>query len=280
MTHADSPSEARDGFTAAADVGTTPLVEVTAWLRARGARLVDFDELKYGAPMEGFGVGGVLGTSWRVWKRNLLPFTLIALAIYAPDVALRATVTDPNLQLALLPFSILLNTLLAASLTYGVVMELHGTRPSLRTCIVNGVGQLGPVIGVVFLTTLGIGLGLVIIVPGILLMLTWYVVVPVAIVERLGVMASMQRSRELTLGYKGKLFLVLVVTLVPTIGLPYLFEEMFTGVALAVVSIVSSAMVGSLLAVVTAVAYTALRHVKEGTRLPEIASAFARFKKL
>ena len=229
--------------------------------------------------MQGFRVGDVLTTSFRVWKGNLLPFTLIALVIYAPDIALRFAITDPNGALALLPFSILLNTLLSASLTYGVVMELHGTRPSLRTCIQTGFAQLIPVIGVVVVSTLGIAGGLVmLVVPGIILMLMWYVVVPVAIVERSGVMDSLRRSRELTMGYKTQLFVLVLVTSVPIALLPYATESMLTGVELMVVSSVCSALIGSFIAVVTAVAYTSLRQVKEGTRVPEIASAFARFK--
>lgn len=226
--------------------------------------------------MEGFHVRGVLGTSFRVWKRNLLPFTLIALVIYAPDTALRAIV-DPTWALALLPLAILLNTILSASLTYGVVMELHGTRPSLRACIANGVAQLIPVIGVVALSSLGIGAGLLLVVPGIVLMLNWYVVVPVAIIERSGVMDSLRRSRELTHGYRGPLFAIVVVTWLVMFAVTYLGQQMLAGLELALVSAVWNAMSGSLFAVVTAVAYTALRQVKEGTRVPEIATAIARF---
>jgi hypothetical protein len=229
--------------------------------------------------MEGFRVVDVLRTSFRVWKRNLLPFTLIALVINAPDIALRFAITDPNGALALLPFSILLNTLLSASLTYGVVMELHGTRQSLRTCIQTGFKQLVPVIGVVVVSTLGIAGGLVLlVVPGVILMLAWYVVVPVAIIERLGVMASLKRSRELTMGYKAQLFALVLVTSLPVALLPYATESILSDVEYVIVTAVSGALIGSFIAVTTAVAYTALRQVKEGTRVPEIASAFARFK--
>jgi hypothetical protein len=229
--------------------------------------------------MEGFRVVDVLRTSFRVWKRNLLPFTLIALVINAPDIALRFAITDPNGALALLPFSILLNTLLSASLTYGVVMELHGTRQSLRTCIQTGFKQLVPVIGVVVVSTLGIAGGLVLlVVPGVILMLAWYVVVPVAIIERPGVMATLKRSRELTMGYKAQLFALVLVTSLPVALLPYATESILSDVEYVIVTAVSGALIGSFIAVTTAVAYTALRQVKEGTRVPEIASAFARFK--
>ncbi|MGE0400558.1 MAG: hypothetical protein AB7T06_27865 [Kofleriaceae bacterium] len=189
---------------------------------------------------------------------------------------LRAMV-DPTWVLALLPLAILLNTILSASLTYGVVMELYGTRPSLRACISNGVAQLIPVIGVVALSSLGIGAGLLLIVPGIVFALNWYVVVPVAIIERLGVMDSLRRSRELTHDHRGQLFAIVVVTWLVTFALTYVGQQMLDGLALLLASAVWSAMCGSLFAVVTAVAYTTLRQVKEGTRVPEIATAFARF---
>jgi len=229
--------------------------------------------------MQGFGVWGVLSTSFRVWRRNLLPFTLIAFVIYAPDIALRSAITDPDYLLALAPLELLLHTILSASLTYGVVMELHGTRPSLRACILTGLAQLVPVIGVVVLSTLAIGAALLLLlVPGIILLLRWYVAVPVAIIERLGVTDSLQRSRELTHGYKWPLFVILVVTCLAPFGVSYLNQETFAGIGLTIATELFGVLLGSLMGVVTAVAYTALRQVKDGTRLPEIASAFARFK--
>ena len=46
-----------------------------------------------------------------------------------------------------------LGALISAALTYGVVMELNGARPSLRDCVAIGFAQLLPVVGVVFISS-------------------------------------------------------------------------------------------------------------------------------
>ena len=43
-------------------------------------------------PMTRFRVGTVLSTGWRVWKRNVVPFTLISLLIYVPSLVLHSEV--------------------------------------------------------------------------------------------------------------------------------------------------------------------------------------------
>lgn len=227
--------------------------------------------------MQSFSVGAVLSTGWRVWKHNVFPFTLLAALIYMPSSVAHYFVA-PEDVLYLLPMDFLLSTLLPAALTYGVVMELDGVRPSFRDCVARGFAQLLPALGVTLLSLLAIGAGLaLLVVPGVILMLRWYVAVPVALLEKRGVMGSLRRSRELTEGRKGQLFVLFFVYWSTIFGLTFLTEDMFPKNVLALVNVGMGAMMGAFGAVLIAVSYSLLRRDKDGTTAPELATAYARF---
>ncbi len=211
-----------------------------------------------------------------MWTHNLIPFSVIALLIYAPALALRAVVPESSWQLYMFPLPLVLNALIAASLTYGVVMDLEGTRPSLRDCIVIGLGRGFSAIGVALLSALAIfGAMMALIIPGLIVALMLYVAIPVAIVERLGVTASLRRSRELTNGHKSTLLGIVLITTIVVMGISELGNRLLGPDLRAVAIVVVSALAGSLSAVMAAVAYTDLRHLKEGTQVPELATALA-----
>jgi hypothetical protein len=244
--------------------------------------------------MNEFGVGRVLGMGFKIWARNLIPFTVLAVLIYSPMVIWSAMLASNPLahidsllhwDLYLGLFSFASNVAIAAVLTYGVVMELQGSHASMGACVAKGISRLLPVIGVVLLSTLAIVAGMIaLVVPGIIISLMLYVATPVAVIEKTGVVASMKRSRELTFGHKGSIFVIVFVlgilgyvvrqvetqTLVPhdpakaLAALPMLiYVELGTVIVL-----------GALGAVMSAVAYYFLRLSKEGTSAQELASVF------
>lgn len=141
-------------------------------------------------------------------------------------------------------------------------------------------------------TGLGIALGLLLlIIPGIVLMLRWYVAVPCAVLERTGVSESMARSKYLTRGHQGTIFwLLCVIGLLATIvaipltmvlGLPH--EYVFDAQGEVVLQTRNGAILGFfafqvfmgvLSACTSAVVYQSLRIQKEGTDLESIAAVF------
>jgi hypothetical protein len=226
--------------------------------------------------VKGFSVVNVLRTSLRVFGSNFVGFLLIALAVYAPVLALRVWFPQGAWELFMVFGGILLNTVIAAAVTYGVIMELHGTRPSLVRCVTIGVSQPFGVLGVVALSALAIVGGLLLlVVPGIVVVLMLYVVVPVAVIERPGVMAALRRSRELTDGYKGALLVIVVALQLGTYGANEMLGDILP-VSTFVVEYVVEAIVGVFSAVTAAVAYTLLRQTREGTQVPELATAIVR----
>ena len=227
--------------------------------------------------MSGFGVGSVLGTAWRVWRRNLLPFAVISIGLYAPALLLRMQLGDGAALLNVYLGSVVINTLIAAALTYGVVLELNGARPSFRDCVLRGLRQLPRALGAAVLSMLLLFVGFLLVLPGVIGMLALYVVVPVAIIERLPAMDVMRRSRDLTYGHKGDVFLILLLVALASAGVTYGVKESVSPASFPYVTTILEALIASFTSVLAAVAYTLLRHEKDGTTVPEIATAFARF---
>lgn len=230
--------------------------------------------------MKGFGIVSVLRTSLRMWQQNFVAFTLIALALYVPALVLRLGVSLTFYAWLMIPLRTLLNAVIAAAVTYGVIMELHGTRPSYRECITRGFAQVGPALGASVLSLLAIVGGLLLlVVPGMIIMLMLWVAVPVAVIEKPGVMASLRRSRELTEGHKAPLLVILVIVWCAAYALQEALMDVLEPSALALMCLGIDAVLGLFFALTAAVAYTQLRALKEGTQIPELAQAFAKLRK-
>lgn len=171
------------------------------------------------------------------------------------------------------------NALTTAVVTYGVIMELHGSRPSTRACITTGSRQVGRVLGVSLVTTIAIfGAMLLLVVPGIIVALMLYVVVPVTLVEGLGVRAAMRRSRALVHGRKGDLFLIMLFGIAINIAIELVAFYELGAEAAFVWRTLGSALSTMFFAVTASVVYVELRKLREGTQVPELATAVARFR--
>ncbi len=247
-----------------------------------------------------FGIGSVLGTGFKIWFKNLLPFMLITSLIYIPVLIWGvATVQgEPELvgyvkdlenftraSIFIVPLS---NIFVSAALTYGVVMELQGQHASIGSCIATGLARFFPVLGVAFLTALAVAGGTVLlIVPGIIVFCMLYVATQASVLERPGVMGALRRSRELTQGHKMEIFGLLVLLGLMNFGATKLIESVMVDPTTITpenvygvirrymyVDLVRAVLVGSIGAVMAAVAYFQLRNEKEGTSASELARVF------
>lgn len=105
-----------------------------------------------------------------------------------------------------------ITALTQAVLTRAVVAQAEGRRADLGESITAGIAVLLPLIGLAILYSLGVALGLaLLIVPGIMLMVAWIVAVPALIEERQGIFGAFQRSRDLTRGARWRIFGILLV---------------------------------------------------------------------
>lgn len=92
---------------------------------------------------------------------------------------------------------------------------------TIDECLSEGIARFLPVLGVNILWSLGIMLGfLVFIVPGVILIVIWTATLPAVVVERKGVFDAFGRSRSLTRGSRGMVFVTLLVLAVLLYGAP------------------------------------------------------------
>jgi hypothetical protein len=249
-------------------------------------------------PGRSFRVGTVLSTGCAVWGRNLVPFLLITALFYAPPWIWAATVVHGEHALEAIRsvgrayaiatyLTLLLNVFVAATLTYGVVMELNGQRATIGACIATGLTRFLPALGVGVSTWLCVGLAsMALLLPGILVLCMLYVATPVSVVERPSMAVALSRSADLTKGRRWRVLgLILVVTAVNLMSLqlvrtlaiahPETIEDVFDNLSrLIYISFVHHVITGSLSAVMTSVAYYHLRADKEGTSTAELAAIF------
>ena len=247
--------------------------------------------------MNEFSVGNTLSLGFRIWFKNLPAFLLITVLIYTPFLLWGiVAASDPGESFERLltfgrfsaPAMMVLNTFVASALCYGVVMELQGQHAGVGTCIATGLARFFPVLGVAMLSAIAtVGGFLLLVIPGLIVMCMLYVSTVVAVLERPGVMASLHRSRELTAGRRWGVFGVLFVVGLVNFGLEKLVQVvMFDESKLTpenvhrmvrnyiYVDLGHTVVVGSIGAVMSAVAYYLLRSEKEGTSASELASVF------
>lgn len=179
------------------------------------------------------------------------------------------------------------NYLLQAAITQGTVSDLNGQRASLGNCLAAAIRAFLPLILISVLATLGILLGMILlIVPGIILAVGWSVIVPVRVVERTGIVETLGRSWDLTSGHRWAIFGLMLIFAIGSIGFqalgsavegamgvfgrpeiampwPYLLYNIALS---AVQSLVGAAGVGAV--------YYQLRVVKEGIGPEQLATVF------
>lgn len=246
---------------------------------------------------ERFRIGRVLHDSFAVIRRNLVLCVGLGIVLYAvPRFALslwyvKAIVGNEKIPLGVfvsqhvtlaiagLLFYVGVIAILQTALTRAGVVDMQGGTPGVSDCLGVALALFFPILLTSLVVTLAFMLGLfLLIVPGILLLVRWSVAVPVLIQERLNILDSMARSRDLTKGSRWALLgLWLIIIMGGTlVGLmaPRLFISLNFTFGLIVEALVKAA-VTVLSSVVSAVSYVELRQVKEGTSVEQLAEIFS-----
>ncbi|MFV0624487.1 hypothetical protein ACBY01_10815 [Sphingomonas sp. ac-8] len=98
----------------------------------------------------------------------------------------------------------------------GIALDVLAGRPAKPgAALAQGLRLLLPAIVARLLWWIGVTVGLMLVViPGLVLMLTWAVVLPVLVAERPGIFASFRRSGELVVGARWRLLLLGAMVLV------------------------------------------------------------------
>jgi hypothetical protein len=165
-------------------------------------------------------VGRVISQTFSVTLANLPSFGLIALLIYSPALlihlgaALAPLPPDGATVVSLLGTLLkeLLKLILTGALTYGVINHLRGAPARIGETMQMGLGSLGRVLVVSLLVGIVTLLGFVLcVVPGLIVACMNWVAIPVAVIERPGIRAALDRSHDLTRGTRMAVFAVLLV---------------------------------------------------------------------
>ena len=262
--------------------------------------------------------GDVLGRGFGVWGRNVLRFVTLMIVVYSPFVAytliLAFSDAPPDAwglwELIHSWAAPLLGYLATAVLVLAVFQQLRGKTTTLGGCLRAGLRRLIPIIFVaicVFFCAAiwWVPVGLMVVVEPLLAFVfmlaavflslyftcTFWVAIPVTIVEKKGIFASMGRSRLLSRGHKWWIVLILLILFAMQIGvnMVIMMTTRFSLDALrnpdeivgyrnmgiyAILIVGSNLFVGSLNATMTAVAYHDLRRSKEGVGVEDLVRVF------
>jgi hypothetical protein len=177
------------------------------------------------------------------------------------------------------------------AITYGTFQDLRGHSVGIGTLIQSSIALVGPAI-TTFLLVIGIFLVAAIVaiilqfipiigqiataVMFVFLYIIFWVVIPVAVIERPGPVASLKRSVALTEGHRWKILGIFLLVIAISIA-AMIVAMIFNFLGLVVGMIVLAVLYAALLiftAVLVAVGYYKLRAAKEGADLGDIARVF------
>ena len=237
----------------------------------------------------GFMIGDVIGRSFSILGRNFVPFFLISAVATLPYLAFDLAIpTGPGAPagsplaavgiFGALAIGFVLKMFTQAIILHAAFQDMRGRKPSVGESIRVGFSRFFPIIGIIILVGLGVSFAaLALIVPGIILMLMWYLALPVCVVEQLGPFGSLSRSAELTRGHRWKILgLILLVAIVGGI-ITAVFSaiSMVSGhVGYSIVEYIMQTLIGVYSAILVVVLYRDLRAAKEGIDTEQIAAVF------
>jgi hypothetical protein len=247
---------------------------------------------------EPFSVGAAMGQGFGIFFKNLPAFLLMAIVIYSPLFAYAMTTNPIEMSMndilwmgiILAVGGVLLQNLLTAAVTYGVVEQMAGRHAGIGKSLGVGLRRMLPTFGLFLVMSICIALGFVaLIIPGIIVACMLYVAVPALVIEQNGIGRAMSRSAYLTKGSRWSIFGMLILlnlldrafnwvvenVLVETVDVGgqsivdpsqwKLYIGGLVGVMLAT---------GALGATISAVSYVLLRNEKDGVGVGELAKVF------
>jgi len=230
-----------------------------------------------------FRIGRVFSRTLTLMSRNFPIYFAVAAVAALPSVLLehRGAGKDTAAALSLLGFigMLFLGPVSQAIMLHTAFQDMSGRRISLSESLRAAFGRWLPLIGLSICVGFGVMLGaILLIVPGIILMIMWYVANPACIVERLGVFASMARSCELTKGHRWSIFGMWVLIAIASGVMGAVIKGVLglsgsTGLVISG-TLAWTALAGAFGAIFAIVTYHDLRVAKEGVDTRHIVAVF------
>lgn len=202
--------------------------------------------------MESFSIGRTLSRAWQLVIGTLPSVGLFLLVVtivskglsFGAMSALKVSLEQPSAgglranltalgsgsYIAITLLSVVVVAFIYAGTLRGLLQAGQGRPASLADCVRFGLAKLLPVLGLVILWYLAIIVGMILLViPAIILTVMWSASLPALISENLGVLQSFGRSRELTKGSRGKIFLMLLLCIIVVYGGMFALLGLITG---------------------------------------------------
>lgn len=252
-----------------------------------------------------FEIERVVKRTFSVIGNNLAVFGLLSLITLAPWSALSAFQPRTPFSFLLDFNSIILSAaawliylfgsfVLQAAVVHGTVADINGRRASFVDCLSTGLSHFLPLLLIALLYFLLVLIGLVFfVVPGIIIAVILSVAVPARVVEHTRVLASFDRSNDLTKGHRWAIFglfvayfivqMIISTIVLSIVGLSFMSSAApdVIGMAAAATSwpvLVASTVAQMINAVLsaagTASIYYELRQIKEGVGPEALAAVF------
>jgi len=231
-----------------------------------------------------FRIGRVLARAARIWARNIVPFTLIALVGALPNYLPRFLAGTSGLShgqvLRLLPLTLsnlFIGPLSGAIFVLAVFQDLAGETLQIGTAIVGAFKRLLPLIACAFCATLAmVGGTILLIIPGLIVMTMLSVATQACIIERRGPIESLSRSAALTKGNRWRVFgfMLLIGLIVSSAGLLLLPLQKYLGMPGVIIAYLVGGVASAYGRTASSVQFNDLRVSKEGVGTERIASVF------
>ena len=224
-------------------------------------------------------LGAAFGTAWT----NFGAFLIVALVLSLPSVIVDSLAASSVVSTIV---SSLVIAAMTACGTYGAIRMMAGEKTSAGAMLLRiAHPSFWPLVVLSVIQSVAIACGLVLlVVPGVILLGMWMIAAPVMVVERLGIVDSLQRSAELTKGsrftgistFVAAILLSLVV-LVAGLAVIYVGLELDKPLLLvAMVEWLLGAVYMALLAPLQATIYVLQRQEKEAITVADMARQLSR----
>jgi hypothetical protein len=172
--------------------------------------------------------GVLLDRAFRLYTANFALMLGIVAAAYVPfylimlviESSIGGNLPMPERGLSALIFQLVFMILWASiafpiasgATTFAISERYLGNEVSIGAALRRGLSHFWPLSIAQITATIRVMFGfLLLVVPGILWMLSYFLIVPVILVEGQKALPSLRRSRELMKGYRGKAFCILLV---------------------------------------------------------------------
>jgi len=251
-----------------------------------------------------FRISNVVTRAWEVLSANFVFYFAVAVLVAVPAVIFQLFY-DPMEVIRLAGSPAAMQSKFGADyiagynralfVTYPVVMvlglvcygvcslaafqHLRGEGRPLGDNLAQALRRFFPLLGVSFLFGLGIGLASILLTfPGIMLAVRWAIFRQICVIEKAGPIESLQRSTQLTDGYRWPLFGLGILVVVVAVGVPALFSFLVASVGGRTVALFLSALIqgaiSAYLYCLSVTIYQELVNIKEGTATPAVVAVF------